>query len=50
MKMLEHVLPALYQDFEYEICSKDQLGIDHGMTYPDKHRILLREDVYARRM
>ena len=46
MIMLEHVLPALYQDFEYEICSKDQLGIDHGMTYPDKHRILLREDVY----
>ena len=46
MEMLELVLPAVYPDFVYEVCPKDELGNDHGMTFPDKHLILLREDVY----
>lgn len=46
MEMLELILPTMYPDFIYDIRPKEELGNDHGMTFPDKHLILLREDVY----
>lgn len=32
--------------FEYEIVPKEEMGDNHGLTYPDKGLIQLREDVY----
>lgn len=43
---LEHGLPLLYNDFEYEIAAVGELGEKFGETYPDRHLIRLREDVY----
>lgn len=43
---LEHVLPVLYEDFELEISTCGSLGDKFGETYPKKHLIRLREDIY----
>lgn len=43
---LEFALPQLYDDFEYQIVEAAVMGENHGMTFPDQHRILIREDVY----
>ena len=43
---IERVLPKIYDDFVLEILPRDQLGERHGETFPDKHLMRLREDVY----
>ena len=43
----EHGLSVLYGDqFDYEVVTSKELGEKFGETYPDKHLIRLREDVY----
>jgi len=32
--------------FEFEVCERDELGDDHGQTFPDDRLIKLRRDVY----
>lgn len=44
--LLERGLPLLYGDFEFEIDTVNELGEKFGETYPDRHFIRLREDVY----
>lgn len=46
MKFLEFVTPKIYEDFNYEILSKEEMKNKHGETYPNKRIIHLRQDVY----
>lgn len=41
-EILSQVLPG----FDFEVCEKDELGDDHGQTFPDERLIKLRRDVY----
>ena len=47
MQMLEHGLYGLYADYEFSVETMQEMGDDHGRSFPDSHRILIREDVYA---
>jgi len=40
------VLDYLVDDAYFEIRDNNEMGDDHGRTYPDKGVILIREDVY----
>ncbi|HAU0830367.1 TPA: ImmA/IrrE family metallo-endopeptidase [Legionella pneumophila] len=46
VRVLDIILPSLIPEFEFEICTFDELGSDHGRTYPDQLRIQIREDIY----
>lgn len=46
VQFIERVLPRLYDDFLFEVLPKQEMGNEHGRTFPDKHVIQLREDVY----
>lgn len=46
VKFLDVIMPQLISDFVLEIVPKDEMGAAHGMTYPESHRIQIREDVY----
>lgn len=46
VEFLERGLPLLYDGFECEITALKELGEKFGETYPDRHLIRLREDVY----
>jgi Zn-dependent peptidase ImmA (M78 family) len=48
VEVLEHVLPTLIPEYELEICDCDEMGVNHGLTYPEDSRIKLREDIYDR--
>lgn len=46
LRLLEYVLPARLKNFDYEICDKEEMGDEHGRTFPDESLIKIREDVY----
>ena len=46
VEFLEFALPTLYDHFQYQVLERRVMGENHGMTYPDQHKILIREDVY----
>lgn len=46
VKVVELVLPKLIPDFEFQVVSRVMLDEEHGRTYPDKHLMYIREDVY----
>lgn len=46
MDFLEHTLPRLYPGFTLSVGTKEEMGECHGLTFPDKNEIKLREDVY----
>lgn len=46
VKVVELVLPKIIPDFEFQVVSKAVLDEEHGRTYPDKHLMYIREDVY----
>lgn len=43
---MEYALDSLYDDFRLEICTHAELREKHGETFPGRHLIRLREDVY----
>lgn len=45
---VEWFLPLFDKDFVLEILSKTEMGSCHGKSYPSKHKICLRHDVYER--
>lgn len=45
---LEKKLPKLLPDFSLVVESEEILGECHGLTYPDRNEIHIREDVYNR--
>lgn len=46
MKFVEHILPEIYPDYLLEIVEKHNMEDKFGETFPHKHHIRLREDVY----
>jgi hypothetical protein len=40
------VVPLVDEDFQLQVVSKGELGNAHGMTYPDRNIMQIREDVY----
>lgn len=48
VQFLENILPILIPDFQLEIVPTHEMGSNHGQTYPSKHLIRIREDVYLR--
>ncbi|WP_293824459.1 ImmA/IrrE family metallo-endopeptidase [uncultured Parolsenella sp.] len=46
IEFLECGLPLLFSDFEFEVLTKEEMGKKFGETYPDRHLVRLREDVY----
>jgi Zn-dependent peptidase ImmA (M78 family) len=48
VEFLELGLPQLDESFIYEVVSKEDMGDQYGVTYPEKKMIVLREDVYDR--
>lgn len=48
IEFLENIIPMIIPDFRLEIVPKEEMGINHGETYPSKNLIRIREDVYER--
>ena len=48
VEFLEHVLSEIIPEFEYRYLTYEEMGDKHGVTYPDKQIICIREDVYDR--
>lgn len=46
VEFIELLLPRLIPDFELQICSIVEMGNINGQTFPDKHIIRIREDIY----
>ena len=46
MDFLEHTLPTLLPGFTLSVGTKEEMGPCHGLTFPDRNEIKLREDVY----
>lgn len=46
VEILEHHLSRFGVEFEY--MSREEMGNDHGRSFPDQGRIQVREDVYCR--
>lgn len=48
VRFLDVVLPKIDPGFSLVIEEKEKLGECHGLTYPDRNEIHIREDVYNR--
>lgn len=46
MEVIEFALPQLIPDFELHIGGMKEMGETHGLTYPQDHLLVLREDIY----
>ena len=45
---LEVTLPRVDEGFSLVVKTKSEMGECHGLTFPDKNEIQIREDVYDR--
>lgn len=48
MEFVEIVLPEIMPDFVFRVAAVEELGDLHGLTYPEKKLMKIREDVYER--
>lgn len=48
VRFLDIILPQIDPEFSLIIEGKEKLGDCHGLTYPDRNEIHIREDVYNR--
>lgn len=48
LPFVENALPGLVPDYQFEVLPCSEMGNKHGETYPSKHLIKIREDVYLR--
>jgi Zn-dependent peptidase ImmA (M78 family) len=46
VEFLELVLPALFENYSFEVASKEEMGSKHGETIPGSNTIRIREDIY----
>lgn len=46
MEVVEFILPKLISDYELQIIDAQEMGVNHGLTFPNSNIIQLREDVY----
>lgn len=44
--VVESLIPKVWPDFSFEVKGFDEMGDDHGRTYPESAELWLREDVY----
>lgn len=47
INFLELIMPKIFPNFVYEICSIAEMGNLHGKTIPSEVKICIREDVYT---
>lgn len=47
IEMIYEALPLVIPGFSLEVCEREEMGDDHGQTYPEQLLIKLRVDVYA---
>lgn len=48
VKFLEVTLPSIDSNFNFRVMTQEELGECHGITYPDRDEIQIRQDVYDR--
>ena len=48
MHFLEVTLPRVDEDFSLVVKTKEEMGECHGLTFPERNEIQIREDVYQR--
>ena len=48
MHFLEVTLPRIDEDFSFVVKTEEEMGECHGLTYPDRNEIQIREDAYQR--
>ena len=48
LPFVENALPRIIPDFQFEVVPIHELNGKHGVTYPSKNLIQIREDVYLR--
>ena len=48
LTFIENILPTVIPDFELEIPTVSEMPGKHGETFPSKHIMRIREDVYLR--
>lgn len=48
VEVFEWGMPLIDEEFVYDIQPIEKMGTRHGLTYPDQHLIVIREDVYER--
>lgn len=46
LPVVESILPAVMPDFSFEVKEHHEMGDAHGLTFPERQEIWLREDVY----
>lgn len=44
--VMELLLPRMSPGFVYEYATKEEMGADHGRTFPNENRIIIRDDIY----
>lgn len=48
VRFLEIKLPSIDPSFNFRVKPKEEMGECHGITYPDRNEIQIRQDVYER--
>lgn len=48
IKFLEVKLPSIDPNFNFCVLPQDEMGDCHGITFPDRNEIQIRQDVYDR--
>ena len=48
VRFLEIKLPSIDSNFNFRVLPQDEMGECHGITYPDRNEIQIRQDVYDR--
>lgn len=46
VEVVEHGIPTLWEDFTLHVREASEMGSAHGLTFPEKAEIWLRDDVY----
>lgn len=46
VRFMEHILPSIFKNFRFEVCTIKELGDKEGETLPLRQTIRIREDVY----
>lgn len=46
VEFLELAMPRIFQGFALEVGTREEMGLNHGLTIPSEKVIRLREDVY----
>jgi len=46
VEVVEHGIPTLWEEFTLHVREASEMGSAHGLTFPEKAEIWLRDDVY----